>query len=54
MPVLLEAISVIVRRETLERKYPGGVDGYARDCPNRTFCADEYLTRVGFTGPPDV
>ena len=54
MSVLVEAINVIVRRETLERKYPGGEDAYQRDCPNKTFCADDYLTRVGFMSPQDT
>lgn len=54
MPVLLEAISVVVRRATLEERYPGGLDGYVRDCPNGTYCVDDHLTRVGFMAPPDV
>jgi hypothetical protein len=54
MSVLVEMINVIVRIETLERKYPGGADAYARDCNRRTFCADDYLTRVGFMNPQDV
>jgi hypothetical protein len=52
--VLAEALSVIVRRSTLETKYPGGVEGYRRDCPNATFCADKHLTRIAFMVPPDV
>jgi hypothetical protein len=54
MAVLLEAISVIVRRATLEEKYPGGLSAYQRDCPNATFCMDAELTRIGFMIPPDV
>lgn len=54
MAVLLEALSVIVRNATLESRYPGGVSGYAADCPNRTFCSDGVLTRVGFMTPDDV
>jgi hypothetical protein len=54
MSVLAEAINVIVRRSTLERKYLGGVAQYERDCPNGTFCMDAQLTRVGFMAPPDV
>ena len=48
MSVLVEAINVIVRKETLERKFPGGVSAYERNCPNGTYCADDHLTRVGF------
>src|SRR5262247_1626246 len=54
MSVLVEAINVIVRKETLERKYPGGLEAYEGNCPNKSFCADDYLTRVGFMHPTDV
>lgn len=54
MSVLAEAISVIVPRSVLDAKYPGGLAGYAADCPNKTFCTDEHLTRVGFMSPVDV
>jgi len=48
MAVLLEAFSVVVRNETIEAKYPGGMKGYWVDCMYRSFCCDEYVTRVGF------
>ena len=48
MAVLVEATSVIVRRDILDVFYPGGVSAYALDCPNRTYCEDAHLTRVGF------
>jgi hypothetical protein len=54
MAVLIEAISVAIRQETLEAKYPGGIEGFVRDVPNQTFCADSYLARVGFMTPVDV
>ena len=54
MSVLVECISVIVRCDTLERLYPGGVVAYERLCPNATFCSDDRLTRVGFMTPDDV
>ena len=54
MSVLIEGISVVVRNETLEEKYPGGVDAYRLHVPNRTFCTDGVLTRVGFMVPIDV
>jgi hypothetical protein len=54
MSVLCEAISVIVPRDVLERLWPGGVEAYAASIPNRTFCADGRLTRVGFMHPNDV
>lgn len=54
MSVLVEANSIIVRRDALERAYPGGAAAYEVDCPNQTFCADAHLTRVGFMTPDDV
>jgi len=54
MSVLVEAISVIVRVETLKTKYPGGPVRYWLDCPNQTFCTDRILTRVGFMAACDV
>lgn len=52
MAVLIEAFSVVVPNETIEEKYPGGMKGYWMDCPNRSFCSDEYVTRVGFREYP--
>ena len=54
MAVLVEAISVVIRLETLAEKYTGGVDQYAQDCPNGTFCMDGNIVRVGFMSPDDV
>lgn len=54
MPVLVEALSVIVRNRTIEEKYAGGMDAYRADCPNGSFCSDEYLSCVLFTTPFDV
>jgi hypothetical protein len=54
MPVLVETLSVIVRIQTLEEKYPGGLDAYRANCPNGTFCSDNHLARIGFTTPYDV
>ncbi|MGH7173961.1 MAG: tetratricopeptide repeat protein [Gemmataceae bacterium] len=54
MAVPIEGYSVLVRNSTLIAKYPGGVDGYRRDCPNNTFCADECLSRIGFMVQSDA
>ncbi len=54
MGVLIEAISVVIRKETLESKYRGGFLQYRQDCPNASLCADDYLVRVGFMSPADV
>ena len=34
MPVLIEAVNVIVRNETIAEKYPGGLGGYWMESPN--------------------
>ncbi|MBU2578290.1 hypothetical protein KKA69_05710 [Patescibacteria group bacterium] len=54
MAVLIEAISVVIRLETIVEKYPGGLDQYVNDCPNRTLCMDEEIVRVGFMAPADM
>ena len=54
MAVVIEAFSVVVRNATLAAKYPGGVGGYRRDCPNNSFCADEHLSRIGFMAREDA
>ncbi len=48
MAVVIEAFSIVVRNSTLAGKYSGGLAKYRRDCPNNSFCADEWLSRVGF------
>jgi len=54
MAVLVEAISVIIRLEAIQQKYPGGWQAFARDVPNMTLCTDDVLARVGFMSPLDV
>lgn len=54
MSVLAEALSVVARVEALQARYPGGLAGYARDCPNASFCSDGHLARIGFLSPHDV
>jgi hypothetical protein len=48
MAVLIEALSVVIRLETVADKYPGGVEQYIEDCPNHSLCLDDDLVRVGF------
>lgn len=52
--VLCEAISIIVRVDALNERFPGGLAGYAEAVPNRTFCCDGSLARVGFMSPADA
>jgi hypothetical protein len=54
MAVLIEAITVVVRKETINEKYPGGLTQYIQDCPNRTLCMDKDIVRVGFMTSEDA
>jgi len=54
MAVLVEAISVVVKRASIEARYPGGLDAFVKNAPNRTLCADTALVRLGFMTPADV
>jgi tetratricopeptide (TPR) repeat protein len=54
MAVLIEALSVVVRRDAIVRSYTGGWDQFVIDVPNMTLCADDYLARVGFMIPADA
>ena len=54
MAVLAEAISVIVRRDAIDRVYPSGWAGFLDDVPNASLCTDGELARVGFLQPPEV
>jgi Tetratricopeptide repeat len=54
MAVLIEAINVVIQLETLRERYPGGIEAYQDACPNRSFCADDHLARVGFLQPSEM
>lgn len=54
MPVLIEANSVIVRRDAIEARYPGGLDQFIDARPNATLCMDRHIVRIGFMDPRDV
>jgi hypothetical protein len=54
MSVLVEAITVIVRAENLNRRYPGGLAALAAAAPNQTFRSDGQLAAIGFVTPSDV
>ena len=54
MTVLVEGYSVICQLESLERSYAGGVQAYENSVPNKTYCKDAYLCRVGFAHASDV
>ena len=54
MSVLVEAFSIIVRNDSLEARFPGGVTAYRDSVPNQTFCTDGSITRVGFLPSTDA
>ncbi|MAF84042.1 MAG: hypothetical protein CL797_08070 [Chromatiales bacterium] len=54
MSVLVEAISLIIRIEAIERCYPSGLKGLKNFPPNGTLCYDHSLARLGFMVPFDV
>ena len=54
MPVLIEGLSVVVKRTSIDSKYLGGWEAFLCDVPNRTLCYDDDIARVGFMTPPDA
>jgi hypothetical protein len=54
MAVLAEAFSVVVPVDVINARLSGGLAAYRTMVPNRTYCTDGRLTRVGFFAPPDV
>ena len=54
MAVLIEAISVVIRRDRIDKLFPGGWGGFVSAVPNNTLCADDEIARVGFMSPQDT
>ena len=54
MAVLVEAISVVVRRDAIDSRLSGGWRNFLDIVPNNTLCLDEDIARVAFMTPPDV
>jgi hypothetical protein len=54
MAVLVEAISVIVRRDAIDEKYRGGWTAFVGTGPNGTLCYDDQIARVSFMAPDAV
>ena len=54
MPVLIEAISVVIRRHAIDQKLAGGWPAFLAGVPNSTLCFDDEVARVGFMSPEDV
>jgi len=54
MAVLIEAVSVVLKRDVINEKYPGGWNAFKEEVPNQTLCAVSEIARVGFMSPVDV
>jgi hypothetical protein len=54
MAVLVEGLSVVVRRDAVVERYRGGWDAYVADAPNPTLCSDGEVARIGFLDPDAV
>jgi len=52
--ILIEAISIVVRCDSLERLAPEGIDYFYSSIPNQTFYSDGSLARVGFMDEQDA
>lgn len=54
MAVLVEAISVLIRKDAVRSKMTGGESRLRLLIPNATYCDDGELARVGFMTPAEV
>ena len=54
MGVLVEGISVIVRRDAIEQKIPGGLSAFLATVPSGSYCMDDDLVRVAFMASDDA
>jgi len=52
--VLVEAVSVIVRRDAIEARFNGGWSAFCRAVPIQTPCYGDDLAGVGFMSPHDA
>lgn len=54
MAVLVEAFSVIVRRDAVNTRFAGGMSAFLETFPNQSACHDADLFRVGFMDSADA
>jgi hypothetical protein len=54
MAVLIEGISVVVRWDAIDRAFRGGRSAFLTTLPNKTYCGDDDLARLGFMAPAHV
>ena len=53
MPVLCEFISLIIRRDSIDKYFPGGWTRFVIELPNRSMATDGEVVRVGFMNSID-
>lgn len=54
MAVICEALSVVVRIDSIKKYLKGGERNFMNKVPNSTYCSDGDLARVGFMAPDAV
>jgi hypothetical protein len=54
LAVLIEAISIVTRADSILSKFNGGWEAFESCVPNETMCADGEIARIGFMTPTDV
>lgn len=58
MSILIEAITVVLKHEAIQAKYPGGFEGFVRNAPDlcsrQTLVCDEEIVGLSFMAPADV
>ena len=54
MAVICEALSVVVRIDSIKKYLKGGARNFMNKVPNSTYCSDGDLARVGFMAPDAV
>lgn len=54
MAIYLEFITVVVRKDAIDQRFPHGLAGFEKLFRKKTYTSDEHLAGVGFMGPPDV
>ena len=54
MAVFCEFISVIIRKDSIEKYYPGGWNNFAMSAGGRNMCCDGEIVRIGSMNPHDA
>ena len=54
MAVFCEFISVIIRRDSIDKYFQGGWNSFVLELPNYSMCTDGEVVNVGFMNPTDT